>query len=156
MKKLILFVALLTSSITLSSEIEVFGKKMMNSCGYYSFSTFEVNVTYKNLYVRWGERVFFEYGYTYREVLTNEVEMNAISDYKWVADLHYIYHERSSNFNWSRYPLVFRFKIVDQHGQVRYENPNNQKYFRAKYNDLPLFRDCDHDDHMTKIYDTKL
>jgi hypothetical protein len=145
-------------------QLDVYGRSYVNSCGYYSNESADLQVNFGSHMFPWGTRIFVVTGWKgydqtggggnsyqnwFNWAYRTEQEAKAAAPYQWRAELHNTLHDRSSN----RFLTALQFAIrVEVPGMAPVNYPQiSWAYYEAPIgaygnspcvsgNNLPPFR----------------
>ncbi len=140
-----LIVAALTINSVFAAEVAVHGRGYSHSCGYYSATAGDFNVTYLNQELRWGTQVYLRYGLNgeWSQQGTRvwqraaEVEMSAISGYTWSGKVTVSLGSRGSAEAYDALAFVVRVVLPDGSQFFEKGSQGPQGYFMARL--APVF-----------------
>ena len=144
MKLLFALLAISIAQSSMAANLSTLVRTYTHSCGYYTNTTADFRITYKNLEIPWGTRITLIYGFSnlsdkgyevdwqYRK----EQEMSAIDAYTWSTELSETIHTRSSAPGYDH--LVFILKVIFPDGSVFYEQGSQRPW---SYYQLEIPRD---------------
>lgn len=125
-----------------SAGIEAWGAAATNSCGYYTNTSADVDVTIRDGSIVWGSRVYLLSGLTSAHPVNpsfervwdakDEVEMKSISDFVWKARRSAVLVERGRSVAYDS--ISFVIKVISPMGDILYIKPaSGDSYLNATF-----------------------
>lgn len=138
------------------AEVEVYARHFTHSCGYYSSTYGESDVTFRDRNLGWGTKVTLVHGwegyvhtgggpYSVRREFTwrdqGESVMESVAPFTWRTRIGRTTHTRSSAQFIEGFDFVFK---VEAEGRTYYVNGGNSSrdYYRANLTDPPHHKPC--------------